>query len=123
MHAVIDSLYRQQGRRVFATLVRLLGSFDLAEEALHDAFLAATEQWPAQGLPANPVAWLVSAGRFKAIDRLRRDRRFTPWPAALDDSLADPAPAWDDQAQAWAEQQVSIEEFELEPALPVGAVG
>jgi RNA polymerase sigma-70 factor (ECF subfamily) len=90
--ADIDGLYRQHARRIFATLVRLLGSFDLAEEALHDAFLAAAEQWPAQGLPANPVAWLVSAGRFKAIDRLRRDRRFSAWDDALADTLADPAP-------------------------------
>lgn len=90
--ATIDRLYRQQGRRVFATLVRLLGRFDLAEEALHDAFLAAAEQWPVQGVPASPVAWLVSAGRFKAIDRLRRDRRFTAWDEGLADTLADPAP-------------------------------
>ena len=73
--AAVDAHYRRDARRVFATLVRLLGSFDLAEEALHDGFLAATAQWPVQGVPANPVAWLVSAGRFQAIDRLRRDRR------------------------------------------------
>ena len=71
--ATLARLYREDSRRVFATLVRLLGSFDAAEDALHDAFLAASEQWPRQGVPANPVAWLVSAGRFKAIDRLRRD--------------------------------------------------
>jgi RNA polymerase sigma-70 factor (ECF subfamily) len=75
----LDTIYRNDARRVFATLVRLLGSFDLAEEALHDAFLAAAESWPRDGIPANPVAWLVSAGRFKAIDHLRRQRRFTPW--------------------------------------------
>ncbi len=75
----LDQLYRNEARRVFATLVRLLGSFDLAEEALHDAFMAAAEKWPQEGMPANPVAWLVSAGRFKAIDHLRRQRRFTPW--------------------------------------------
>ena len=102
MHAVIDSLYRQQGRRVFATLVRLLGSFDLAEDALHDAFLAAATQWPTQGVPANPVAWLVSAGRFQAIDRLRRDRRLAPWHDDLDDTLADPAPGWEQLADAQA---------------------
>ncbi len=103
VQARIDSLYRQDGRRVFAALVRLLGSFDLAEEALHDAFLAAAAQWPQQGVPANPVAWLVSAGRFQAIDRLRRDRRFRPWDAALDDTLADPAPGWEQQQDARAE--------------------
>jgi RNA polymerase sigma-70 factor (ECF subfamily) len=101
--ATVDSLYRQHARRVFSTLVRLLGSFDLAEEALHDAFLAATEQWPQQGVPANPVAWLVSAGRFKAIDRLRRDRRFSAWDDALADTLADPAPGPDELADARVE--------------------
>ena len=65
---VVDAVYRAESRRVFATLIRLLGDFDLAEEALHDAFAAAVEQWPRDGVPANPRAWLVSAGRFKAID-------------------------------------------------------
>ena len=73
----IEEIYRAESRRVFATLVRLLGDFDLAEEALHDAFRAALEQWPSHGLPANPRAWLVSAGRFKAIDGIRRRARFT----------------------------------------------
>ena len=63
-----EEVYRSESRRVFATLIRLLGDFDLAEEALHDAFAAALEQWPRDGVPANPRAWLVSAGRFKAID-------------------------------------------------------
>ena len=67
-----DVLYRTESRRVFATLVRLLGDFDLAEEALSEAFRAALEQWPREGVPANPRAWLVSAGRFKAIDAIRR---------------------------------------------------
>ncbi len=74
--APLEAVYRHDGRRIFATLVRLLGSFELAEEAEHDAFIAAAEQWPRDGVPANPVAWLVSVGRFKAIDRLRRDARF-----------------------------------------------
>ena len=73
---VADAIYRAESRRVFATLVRLLGDFDLAEEALHDAFRAALEQWPRDGVPANPRAWLVSAGRFKAIDGIRRQSRF-----------------------------------------------
>ncbi|HJQ80483.1 MAG TPA: RNA polymerase sigma factor [Lacipirellulaceae bacterium] len=73
---MVDSLYRSDSRRVFATLVRVLGDFELAEEALHDAFAAAVEQWPREGLPANPRAWLVSAGRFKAIDAMRRRARF-----------------------------------------------
>jgi RNA polymerase sigma-70 factor (ECF subfamily) len=74
----VDAVYRSESRRVFATLVRLLGDFDLAEEALHDAFRAALEQWPREGVPANPRAWLVSAGRFKAIDGIRRNARFDP---------------------------------------------
>src|SRR4030095_15605902 len=72
----VEEVYRTESRRVFATLVRLLGDFDLAEEALHDAFRAALEQWPRDGVPANPRAWLVSAGRFKAIDGIRRQSRF-----------------------------------------------
>src|ERR1700686_2579183 len=84
-HAAADAIYRAESRRVFATLVRLLGDFDLAEEALHEAFRAALEQWPRDGVPANPRAWLVSAGRFKAIDGIRRLARFE----ALEDG-ADP---------------------------------
>jgi RNA polymerase sigma-70 factor (ECF subfamily) len=72
----IESLYRSESRRVLATLIRLLGDFDLAEEALQDAFAAAVERWPVEGEPAKPLPWLVSAGRFKAIDRLRRRRAF-----------------------------------------------
>ncbi len=74
----VDRLYRAESRRVFATLVRLLGDMDLAEEALSEAFRAALEQWPQEGVPANPRAWLVSAGRFKAIDAIRRRARFDP---------------------------------------------
>lgn len=73
---VVDNLYRTESRRVFATLVRLLGDFDLAEESLADAFASAISQWPEQGIPDNPRAWLVSAGRFKAIDMMRRRARF-----------------------------------------------
>ena len=76
VRAAADAIYRSESRRVFATLIRLLGDFDLAEEALHDAFRAALEQWPRDGIPANPRAWLVSAGRFKAIDGIRRRSRF-----------------------------------------------
>jgi RNA polymerase sigma-70 factor (ECF subfamily) len=76
--ADIEATYRTESRRVLATLIRLLGDFTLAEEALHDAFRAALEQWPTEGLPDNPRAWLVSAGRFKAIDGLRRRARFVP---------------------------------------------
>ncbi|MBD0337005.1 MAG: RNA polymerase sigma factor [Cyanobacteria bacterium Co-bin13] len=72
----IDAVYRSESRRVFATLIRLLGDFDLAEETLHEAFTAAMAQWPQEGIPANPRAWLVSVGRFKAIDTIRRRTRF-----------------------------------------------
>jgi RNA polymerase sigma-70 factor (ECF subfamily) len=76
VRAEIDSLYRKESRRVLATLIRLLGDFERAEEALHEAFRAAMEKWPVEGLPQNPASWLVSAGRFKSIDRQRRDARF-----------------------------------------------
>jgi len=72
----VDEIYRRESRRVFATLIRILGDFELAEEALHDAFAAAVEQWSRDGVPANPRAWLVSAGRFKAVDVIRRRARF-----------------------------------------------
>ncbi|GAB3370090.1 RNA polymerase sigma factor [Spongiibacter taiwanensis] len=97
--AQVELIYRQESRRVFATLVRLLGDFQQAEEALQDAFLAALKQWPDQGVPANPRAWLVSAGRFKAIDRLRRDARFDLGLDERADQLEgnSPDPAdWDD---------------------------
>jgi RNA polymerase sigma-70 factor, ECF subfamily len=72
----VDAVYTADSRRVLATLIRLLGDFDVAEEALHDAFRAALEQWSRDGVPANPRAWLVSTGRFKAIDAIRRRKRF-----------------------------------------------
>ena len=76
MAGLVDAVYRSESRRVLATLIRLLGDFDAAEEALHDAFIAAVERWPREGVPSNPRAWLVSAGRFKAIDAMRRRARF-----------------------------------------------
>jgi RNA polymerase sigma-70 factor, ECF subfamily len=76
VRAGIEELYRSESRRVLATLIRLVGDFDRAEEALHDAFAAALDQWPMDGVPEQPRAWLVSTGRFKAIDRLRRNARF-----------------------------------------------
>jgi RNA polymerase sigma-70 factor (ECF subfamily) len=79
----IEEIYRQHSRKVFATLVRLIGDFDLAEDALHDAFKSAVEQWPASGVPANPLAWLTSAGRFRAIDFIRRRSRLD----SLDENL------------------------------------
>lgn len=75
---LLDEIYRKESRRVFATLIRLLGDFDLAEDAMHDAFKTALEQWDEKGIPSNPRAWLVSTGRFKAIDRMRRQSKFDP---------------------------------------------
>jgi RNA polymerase sigma-70 factor (ECF subfamily) len=89
MNEKVEAIYRAESRRVFATLVRLLGDFDLAEEALHEAFRAALEQWPSDGVPDNPRAWLVSAGRFKAIDAIRRRARFDP----LEEEHAETLPA------------------------------
>jgi RNA polymerase sigma-70 factor (ECF subfamily) len=74
--ARVEAIYRAESRQVLATLIRLLKDFDLAEDALHEAFIAAMEQWPRDGVPANPRAWLVSTGRFKAIDSMRRRARF-----------------------------------------------
>src|SRR5215218_5600256 len=98
--ATVDAIYRTESRRVLATLIRLLGSFDLAEEALHDAFASAVEQWPREGVPSNPRAWLVSAGRFKAIDAQRRRARFDAslgeLAERLERSVDDPASRDDD---------------------------
>src|SRR5438094_3093129 len=96
----LDDVYRSESRRVLATLIRLLGDFDLAEDALHDAFRAALEQWPRDGVPANPRAWLVSTGRFKAIDSRRRRARFD----ALDD-VGDAAALAVDDTAAWADEE------------------
>ena len=97
----VDAVYRSDSRHVLATLIRLLGDFDIAEEALHDSFNAALEQWPRDGVPANPRAWLVSTGRFKAIDTIRRRARFEPLPNNIETRLAadgaDPA-AWDNES-------------------------
>ena len=98
---MVDAVYRAESRRVLATLIRLLGDFDLAEEALHDAFTAAVERWPAEGVPANPRAWLVSTGRFKAIDQLRRRARFDASLTSLAERFGDgvtAAPDVDDAA-------------------------
>ena len=97
--AVVAALYRRDSRKVLATLIRLLGDFDVAEEAVQDAFKAAVEQWPRDGVPANPVPWLVSAGRFKAIDGIRRRARFEP----LEGDVADRVDAVADSAARWDE--------------------
>lgn len=103
----VSAVYESESRRVLATLIRLLGDFDRAEEALHEAFRAALEQWPRDGIPANPRAWLVSAGRFKAIDAIRRAKRFD----ALDDVGSKAEVAVHDTA-AWADPE-SVEDDRL----------
>src|SRR6185295_12768898 len=120
IRATVDAMYRTESRRVLATLIRLLGDFDLAEEALHDAFRAAIEQWPREGVPDNPRAWLVSAGRFKAIDGIRRRARF--------DSMEDVAEQVEAIAADPAPDDESIEDDRLRliftcchPALPADA--
>lgn len=92
----VEATYRAESRRVLATLIRLLGDFDLAEEALHDAFKAALKQWPQEGMPANPRAWLVSTGRFKAIDGIRKRARFDPLDEMAEqvEAIVADAPAW-----------------------------
>ena len=100
--AAVDDVYRSESRRVLATLIRLLGDFELAEDALHDAFAAAVEKWPRDGVPANPRAWLVSAGRFRAIDRIRRRARF-------DASVGEVADRIEESARAHAADE--LEDF------------
>ena len=97
----VDSIYRSDSRRVLATLIRLVGDFELAEDSLHDAFAAAVEQWQRDGVPRNPRAWLVSTGRFKAIDRIRRRARFDDSLAEIADRMETDAgdeSGWDDTA-------------------------
>ena len=119
---VVDEVYRSESRRVLATLIHLLGDFDWAEEAMHDAFAAAVEQWPQKGVPANPRAWLVSTGRFKAIDAMRRRARFD---TSLDDLPQQPSgPAF--EPEEWDEQSVEDDRLRLiftccHPALPPDA--
>jgi RNA polymerase sigma-70 factor (ECF subfamily) len=119
IRAKVDAVYREESRRVLATLIRLLGDFDLAEEALHEAFRAAIEQWPAEGVPANPRAWLVSAGRFKGIDRIRRRKRMSP----LDDEQAERLPADNADPSAMLDEGLEDDRLRLiftccHPALP-----
>src|SRR5215813_1026214 len=97
IRAGLDEVYRTESGRILATLIRLLGDFDLAEDALHDAFRAALERWSKEGVPANPRAWLISTGRFKAIDAVRRTTRFEPLPNDIDRRLV----AESDDLEAW----------------------
>jgi RNA polymerase sigma-70 factor (ECF subfamily) len=108
MRDKIDEIYRSESRRVFATLVRLLGDFDTAEEALHEAFRAALEQWPRDGVPANPRAWLVSAGRFKAIDGIRRNARLEELDEGAEESLVAP-----DDSASWGGEGIEDDRLRL----------
>ena len=118
----VEAVYRSDSRRVLATLIRLLGDFDLAEEALHEAFAAAVEQWPHEGTPANPRAWLVSTGRFKAIDAMRRRARFDASQAELAERLeaetAGPRPG---EAEDIVDDRLRLIFTCCHPALPADA--
>jgi RNA polymerase sigma-70 factor, ECF subfamily len=118
----VDAIYRSESRRVLATLIRLLGGFDLAEEALHEAFAAAVEQWPRQGTPANPRAWLISTGRFKAIDAMRRRARFDASEAELAERLeAETARSMPGEAQDIEDDRLRLIFTCCHPALPLDA--
>lgn len=104
MNLSVEAIYRSESRRVLATLIRLLGDFDLAEEALHEAFFVAVQRWPLDGVPDNPRAWLVSTGRFKAIDRLRRQARFTRLLQAQAEAL---------EAADWSDEHVEDDRLRL----------
>ncbi|ESQ92908.1 hypothetical protein ABAC460_01285 [Asticcacaulis sp. AC460] len=115
----LDVIYRQEARRVRAILIRLLGSFDAAEEALHDAFTAAAAQWPRDGIPANPSAWLVSTGRFRTLDRWRRQARFEkimPYLAMMAEPMPDTFPA-----EAIADDELRLIFICCHPLLPPDA--
>jgi RNA polymerase sigma-70 factor, ECF subfamily len=119
---LVDTTYRSESRQVLATLIRLLGDFDAAEEALHDAFTVAVEQWTRDGVPANPRAWLVSTGRFKAIDAMRRRARFD---ASLSE-LAKQLESSTSDAEEWDDESVEDDRLRLiftccHPALPPDA--
>lgn len=105
----LKQLYRSESRRILATLIRLLGDFNLAEDALHDAFRAAMEEWPQNGMPENPRAWLVSAGRFKAIDHIRRQSKFDTPLEAIQENLVN----LDDDAAQQDEQSIADDQLRL----------
>jgi RNA polymerase sigma-70 factor (ECF subfamily) len=116
----IESIYRAESRRVFATLVRVLGDFDLAEEAMHDAFIAAMQRWPRDGIPHNPRTWLVSAGRFGAIDVMRRRARFDASLSEIAERL-DAASGGDDDPEHIEDDQLRLIFTCCHPALQAEA--
>ena len=121
INETLDQIYRSESRRILATLIRLLGDFDLAEDALQEAFVAASKQWPRGGVPANPRAWLVSTGRFKAIDTLRRRSRFDAALPGLAERLdANTGDAWSDD-EGVEDDQLRLIFTCCHPALPPDA--
>lgn len=120
VHQRIDELYQTESRRIFATLIRLLGDFDLAEEGLHDAFRAALEKWPGDGVPANPRQWLISTGRFKAIDRIRKGSRLAPLGDDAEglEAATDEAPVWE---EGFPDDRLRLIFTCCHPALPADA--
>lgn len=119
VRAEIDNVYRKESRKIFATLIRLLGDMDRAEEALSDAFRAALEKWPSEGIPQNPASWLISAGRFKSIDKQRRDKRFDHLEDRPDvsESLADESAAPDAIPELLEDDQIRLVFTCCHPAL------
>jgi RNA polymerase sigma-70 factor (ECF subfamily) len=117
----IEAVYRSDSRRVLATLIRLLGGFDPAEEAMHDAFTAALDSWPSDGVPENPRAWLISTGRFKAIDRLRRGARFNAALAAAAEQLEAAAPPGSDIVDSVEDDRLRLIFTCCHPALSADA--
>jgi RNA polymerase sigma-70 factor, ECF subfamily len=118
---IVDEVYSKESRRVLATLIRLLGDFDLAEDALHDAFAAALQQWERDGVPANPRTWLVSTGRFKAIDAMRKQSRFDSSLSDVAEKLASETPSLLIDEQSVHDDQLRLIFTCCHPALPQDA--
>ncbi|MFD0894845.1 RNA polymerase sigma factor [Luteolibacter ambystomatis] len=118
MQSTLDTLYREESGRILATLIRLLGDFDLAEDAMHDAFAVALERWAVDGVPSNPRAWLVSTGRFKAIDALRRRARFDASQDKIADELESSRPATDSDDGHLEDDRLRLIFTCCHPALP-----
>ncbi len=121
LRETVETIYRNESRRVLATLIRLLRDFELAEEALHDAFIVAVEQWQQDGIPDNPRAWLVSAGRFKAIDKIRRrahfDKSLNELAEQLDETVEDP------EIQDLEDDRLRLDQQKVFNALAAGREG
>ncbi|HVU34573.1 MAG TPA: RNA polymerase sigma factor [Opitutaceae bacterium] len=121
IHAQVDAVYRADAGRILATLIRLLGGFDLAEDAMHDAFNAALERWPVEGVPGNPRAWLVSTARFKVIDALRRRTRFEASQDTIAETVHGSAAATPDADEELPDDQLRLIFTCCHPALPAEA--